>query len=139
MARFAHVSYERVERAVDACRGEQFSTEVVATSPCVGCSVANSVRKPFAKGSSVRPKAPLDLVHADLCTLPLQAESGNSSFALYTEGYLSGYGLPLKSSQPEAFRHFRVYAERIHKKTVSTFRTDNGGEEFVFVATSQRR
>ena len=68
--------------------------------------------------------------------MPTKSVNGNTSFALYTDdfsGYLSVYGLSLKSRQPDAFRLFRMYAERVHKRRISTLRTDNGGE---FMSTS---
>lgn len=98
---------------------------------CESCVLGKSTRKPFPTHTQST-KAPMDLVHSDLCG-PMQVESlgGARYVCMFTDDY-SRYGklylLKRKDEVLSKFKEYVEYAKRLHEKGPKIFRSDNGGE-----------
>ncbi|KAH9723491.1 hypothetical protein KPL70_007130 [Citrus sinensis] len=98
---------------------------------CEGCIYGKMHRLPFPK-NSWRAKAPLELVHADICG-PTRTLSLNNRryFILFVDDYTRMmwiYFLNEKSEAFSTFLQFKALAERQSGCKMKTLRTDRSGE-----------
>lgn len=83
---------------------------------CEICTIRKQARLTFQKGFSRRAKAPLELVHTDICA-PLEPISlgGNQYFITFIDDYsrkLWVYMLKEKSAMFYTFKQFKARVER---------------------------
>eukprot|EP00253_Pinus_taeda_P033571 PITA_33571 len=81
-------------------------------SLCKGCILGKQHRESFPTGKSIRAKAPLEIVHSDLCG-PIKTWV---------------YFLKNKSEVFETFQNFKALVETQSEMRVKVLRTDRGGE-----------
>ncbi|KAH9726202.1 hypothetical protein KPL70_008169 [Citrus sinensis] len=98
---------------------------------CEGCIYGKMHRLPFPKNSR-RAKAPLELVHADICG-PTRTLSLNNKryFIFFVDDYTRMMWIYFLSEKSEAFStflQFKALAERQSGCKMKTLRTDRGGE-----------
>ncbi|KAH9707133.1 hypothetical protein KPL70_012460 [Citrus sinensis] len=98
---------------------------------CEGCIYGKMHRLPFPK-NSWRAKAPLELVHADICG-PTRTLSLNNRryFILFVDDYTRMMWIYLLNEKAEAFSiflQFKALAERQSGWKMKTLRIDRGGE-----------
>jgi transposase InsO family protein len=98
---------------------------------CEGCIYGKMHRLPFPK-TAWRARAPLELVHADICG-PTRTPSLNNKryFLLFVDDYTRMmwiYFLDQKSEAFTFFLQFKALVERQSGYQMKTLRTDRGGE-----------
>ncbi|CAL2248910.1 unnamed protein product [Prunus armeniaca] len=98
---------------------------------CEGCIFGKFHRLPFSQ-STWEARAPLELVHADICG-STQTPSFNSKkyFLLFVDDYSKKmwvYFLEQKSEAFSFFKQFKAYGEKQSGYNMKTLRTDRGGE-----------
>eukprot|EP00253_Pinus_taeda_P008514 PITA_08514 len=101
-------------------------------SLCEGCILGKQHRESFPSGKSIRGKAPLEIIHSDLCG-PMQAASlaGNQYFLTFIDDFTRKtwiYFLKNKSEVFEKFRNFKALVENQSGLHIKVLRTDRGGE-----------
>eukprot|EP00253_Pinus_taeda_P036700 PITA_36700 len=101
-------------------------------SLCEGCILGKQHRESFSLGKSTRAKAPLEIIHSDLCGL-VQASSlgGNQYFLTFIDDFTRKtwvYFLKNKSEVFEKFRNFKALVENQSRLHIKVLRTDRGGE-----------
>ena len=85
-------------------------------SLCEGCILGKQQRESFPAGKSIREKAPLEIVHSDLCG-PMQTPSlaGNKYVLTFIDDYTRKtwvYFLNQKSEVFEKFCHFKTLIQK---------------------------
>eukprot|EP00253_Pinus_taeda_P019173 PITA_19173 len=101
-------------------------------SLCEGCILGKQHRESFPSGKSIREKAPLEIIHSDLCAL-MQAASlvGSQYFLTFIDDFTRNtwvYFLKNKSEVFEKFRNFKALVENQSGMHIKVLRTDRGGE-----------
>ena len=99
---------------------------------CEGCILDKQHKETFLEGKSVRKKAPLEIVHSDLCG-PTQTPSiGGTHYVLtFIDDYKRKPWAFLRKQKSEVFEHFRQYNDVVEKQSgyyIKVLRTDRGGE-----------
>ncbi|CAL1407138.1 unnamed protein product [Linum trigynum] len=98
---------------------------------CEGCIYGKMHRLPFPK-TSWRAKAPLELVHADICgPTRTQSLSGKRYFLLFVDHFtrmMWVFFLEQKSEAFPKFLQFQAVAEKESGHQIKTLRTDRGGD-----------
>eukprot|EP00253_Pinus_taeda_P025358 PITA_25358 len=99
---------------------------------CEGCILGKQNRESFPSGKSIRAKAPLEIVHSDVCG-PMQTPSlaGNQCFLTFIDDFTRKtwvYFLKKKSEMFENFRNFKKLVENQSGLHIKVLRTDRGGE-----------
>ena len=107
------------------------SIEQLARS-CERFILGKNHRDKFISGVSYREKAPLEIVHVDLCG-PMQIPSltGNVYFMSFIDDYSRKnwvYLLKQESQAFDVFKSFKAMAEKESNKFIKVFRLDGGGE-----------
>eukprot|EP00253_Pinus_taeda_P024602 PITA_24602 len=101
-------------------------------SLCEGFILEKQHRESFPSGKSIRAKAPLEIIHSDLCG-PMQAPSLASSqyFLAFIDDFTRKtwvYFLKNKSEVFEKFRNLKALVESQRRLHIKVLRTDRGGE-----------
>lgn len=99
---------------------------------CEGCILGKQHRESFPSGKSIRAKAPLEIVHSDVCG-PMQTPSlaGNQYFLTFIDDFTRKtwiYFLKNKSEVFEKFQNFKALMENQSGLHIKVLRTDRGGE-----------
>ena len=97
-----------------------------------GCILSKQHREIFPSGKSIREKAPLEIVHSDLCG-PMKTPSlaGSQYMLTFIDDYTRKtwvYFLKLKSEVFEKFCHFKALVENQSGKHIKVLRIDRGRE-----------
>jgi transposase InsO family protein len=102
------------------------------TSSCESCILGKYHREKFVSGVSYRAKAPLEIVHTDLCG-PMQTPS--LTRCVYFMTFINDlsrktwlYFLKQKSETFEAFKRLKYMVENESGRTIKILRSDRGGE-----------
>eukprot|EP00253_Pinus_taeda_P006913 PITA_06913 len=105
-----------------------------------GCILGKQHRENFPSGKSIRAKAPLEIVHSNVCG-PMQTPSlaGSQYFLTFINDFTRKncvYFLKNKSEVFEKFWNFKALVENQSRLHIKVLRTDRGGEyiskEFVW-------
>eukprot|EP00253_Pinus_taeda_P020270 PITA_20270 len=101
-------------------------------SLCEGCILEKQHRESFSSGKSIRAKAPLEIVHSDVCGL-MQTPSlaDNQYFLTFIDDFARKtwvYFLNNKSEVFEKFRNLKALVENQIGQRIKVLRTDRGGE-----------
>lgn len=99
---------------------------------CEGCILGKQHRESFLSGKSIRAKAPLEIVHSDVCG-PMQTPSlaGSQYFLTFIDDFTRKtwvYFLKNKSEVFEKFCNFKALVENQSGLHIKVLRTDRGGE-----------
>lgn len=99
---------------------------------CEGCILGKQHRESFPAGKSTRAKAPLEIIHSDLCG-PMQTPSigGSFYFLTFIDDYSRKqwvYFLKQKNEVFDLFRQFKNLVEKQSGYYIKVLRTDRGGE-----------
>lgn len=99
---------------------------------CEGCILGKQHKEGFPSGKSIREKAPLEIVHSDLCG-PMQTPSlaGSQYFLTFIDDFTRKtwvYFMKNKSEVFEKFRNFKALVENQSGLRIKFLRTDRGGE-----------
>ena len=99
---------------------------------CEGCILGKQHKESFPAGKSIRAKAPLEIVHSNVCG-PMQVPSlGRNRYVLtFIDDYTRKtwvYMLKQKSEVFEKFCHFKTLVEKQCGDYIKVLRTDRGGE-----------
>ena len=99
---------------------------------CEGRILGKQHRESFPSGKSIRAKAPLEIVHSDLCG-PMKTPSlaGSQYFVTFIDDFTRKtwvYFLKNKSEVFEKFRNFKALVENQSGLHTKALRTDRGGE-----------
>jgi hypothetical protein len=102
------------------------------TKICEGCILGKQHRNVFPSGKSWRERAPLELIHSDLCG-PMQTPSLGKSqyFITFIDDFSRKtwvYFLKYKSEAFEIFKQFKALVEKQSGHYIKVLRTDRGGE-----------
>jgi hypothetical protein len=101
-------------------------------SSCESCILGKHQKEKFVSRVSYRAKAPLEIVHMDLCG-PMQTPYliGSVYFMTFIDDFSRKtwlYLLKLKSEAFEAFKRFKSMDENDSGRTIKILRFDRGGE-----------
>lgn len=99
---------------------------------CEGCILGKQHRESFPSGKSIKAKAPLEIVHSDLCG-PMQTPSlaGSQYFLTFIDDFTRKtwvYFLKNKSEVFEKFQNFKAFVENQSGLHIKVLRTYRGGE-----------
>ena len=99
---------------------------------CENCVLAKQHRDPFPQGKARRARAPLEIIHSDVCG-PIDPKSlGNKRYFLtFIDDYsrrIWVYFLQEKSEVFETFQKFKTSVEKESGYFIKCLRTDRGGE-----------
>ena len=97
---------------------------------CEGCIYGKMHRLSFQK-TAWRARAPLELVHSDICESRTPSLNGSKYFLLFVDDYtrmMWVYFLKQKSEAFISFIHFKALVENQSGRKIKTLRTDRGGE-----------
>jgi len=87
-------------------------------SLCEGCIFGKQHRETFQAGKLVRAKAPLGIVHSDLCGQMQTPSIGGSDYLLtFIDDYIRNTWVYLLKKKSEVFEHFRQYKALVEKKS----------------------
>ncbi|MCO5571443.1 hypothetical protein L7F22_025183 [Adiantum nelumboides] len=118
---------------------EMYKTGMVADLPfimdlpdvCEACMMGKQHRQPFPQEAS-RAKAPLELVHTDLCgKMNTTALGGSSYFMTLIDNYSRRTWVYFLKGKDEAFAKFKEWHVLVEKETgnkLKKLRSDRGGE-----------
>jgi transposase InsO family protein len=102
---------------------------------CAACMLGKSHRAPFRPVTSAVTRAPLELIHVDVCgPFPVQSRGGASYFLVVVDDWTRYVWLASMSHKSQAFerlKQFQAWAEAAHSARglrLSRIRSDNGGE-----------
>ena len=98
---------------------------------CEWCIIGKQHRESFPIGKSYRGRAPLEIVHSDLCGYMQTPSIGNNLyFITFIDDYSRKtwvYFLKHKSEAFEVFKQFKVMVENKSEHYIKTLRIDRGG------------
>eukprot|EP01018_Ginkgo_biloba_P029752 Gb_40566 [translate_table: standard] len=99
---------------------------------CLGCALGKQHRDSFPVNKSWRAKAPLELVHADICGAMQTQSLGKNIYFLTFIDDLSRhtwiYFLKQKSEAFKFFKHYKTMVEKQSRYYLKVLRTNRGGE-----------
>eukprot|EP00253_Pinus_taeda_P035975 PITA_35975 len=101
-------------------------------SLCEGCILGKQHRESFPSRKSIRAKAPLEIIHSDVCG-PMKTPSlaGSLYILTFIDHFTRKtwvYFLKKKSEVFEKFRNFKALVENQSGLHIKVLRTDRGGE-----------
>ena len=130
--RFGHTSYAVLKEMQRNYLVHGLPTINEKSNECEACMLGKQHQQPFPHEASYRAKAPLELVHANLCgKMPTIALGGSSYFLLLVDDYSRKMWVYFLHSKEEAFEKFKVWLSLVQNesgKKLKKFRTDRGGE-----------
>ncbi|KAJ4764255.1 polyprotein [Rhynchospora pubera] len=99
---------------------------------CEACALGKIHRETFPKEKAWRAKAPLELVHTDICgPMSTNSHGGNRYFITFIDDFSRMcwvYFLRQKSEAFSIFKKFQRMVERQSGKLIKKLRSDRGGE-----------
>ena len=99
---------------------------------CEGCIFGKKHRESFLVGNSYREKAPLEIVHSDICVrMQTLSKGGNTYFITFIDDFSRKtwiYFLKHKSDALGCFQQFKSLVEKQSGYYIKVLRTDKGGE-----------
>lgn len=98
---------------------------------CETCRISKQRRRSFKSLGGIRSKAPLELLHMDVCSIPKVSISGHRYFLSITDDFsrkVVVYPLKSKDEVFDCFTRFQKRAERFLNRKVLSVRTDQGLE-----------
>ena len=99
---------------------------------CEGCALGKQHRDSFPHGKAWRAKAPLELIHTDVCgPMKTSTQVGNKYFLIFVDDYSRMtwvYFLRQKSEVFSIFKKFQAMVERQSGYLIKVLRSDRGGE-----------
>jgi len=99
-------------------------------SVCASCQMGKAKKLPF-NSSNRTSTSPLQLIHSNLWTSPVQSMSGYKYYALFVDDFSRFswiYPLHAKSDTFSAFVQFKALVENQFSTTIKQLQTDGGGE-----------
>jgi transposase InsO family protein len=144
-SRLGHASYDSVRKLFAQHMGKDTEkllrgsvvklTSSTSAPPCEGCHLGKSHRASLPKQSTTSSKAPLELVHMDLCgPFRVKSAGGARYWLLIVDDYCRYVYLhPMKekSEAPAIFKAYKAYAELHFKEQghlIKAVRVDGAGE-----------
>ena len=132
--RMGHLGYQNLEKLLSMAEGADVTEKQVKEASkgvCEECQEGKQVAQPFPD-SSRAVKAPLELVHTDVCgPLTTQARGGFRYFLTLTDHFTKYSAvIPLHSKEeaPRKLCQTILCWERMHSSKVKVIRSDNGKE-----------
>lgn len=98
---------------------------------CEPCLKGKNARQPFPKVSHFKTYDVLELIHSDVCSLPVESNSKFKYFVSFIDDFSKRamvYFMRQKSEVLSCFRKFKMLCENQTGKTIKCLRSDNGGE-----------
>jgi len=105
---------------------QNFNKEVI----CNSCQIGKSKRQPFSLSTRVSTQ-PLQLIHSDVWTSPVQSVSGYKFYVIFIDDYSRYtwfYPLVHKSEVFNSFIKFKQLAENQFSSNIKQLQSDGGGE-----------
>jgi hypothetical protein len=132
--RMGHLSYQNLEKLVSMAEGLGVNEKEVKEASkmvCEECQEGKQVAQPFPD-SSRAVKAPLELVHTDVCGPLTTTARGGKRYFLTVTDHFTKYSevVPLQSKEeaPRKFCQVLLCWELRHSSKVKVIRSDNGKE-----------
>ena len=130
--RYGHLHFGGLDLLQEKQMVKGLSSIEQPTCSCESCILEKHHREKFIYGVSCREKAPLEMVHTDLCG-PMQTPSlnGDFSFMTFIDDYSRKnwvYLLKHKSQGFDVFKSFKAMAEKESNRFIKVLRSDRGGE-----------
>ena len=97
---------------------------------CNDCLFGKQVRNSYYSGISRKPNV-LDLVHSDVCSMPVKSLGGAAYFISFIDDYsrkIWVYLMKRKGDAFDAFKSFHAFVTTQKGTKLKCLRTDNGGE-----------
>ena len=97
---------------------------------CKDCQFGKQVKKSYASNISCKANV-LDLVHSDVCSMPMKSMGGAMYFVTFIDDYsrkIWVYLLKWKSDVLDAFKKFHAFVTTQMDRKLKSLRANNGGE-----------
>ena len=130
--RYGHLHFDALNLLQKKNIVKGFPQILKPPSSCESCILAKQHRERFQVGGSYRARAPLELVHTDICG-PMQTPSlgGSIYFLAFIDDFSRKtwtYFLKQKSEAFEKFKEFKRLVENQSGHYTKILRSDRGGE-----------
>jgi Reverse transcriptase (RNA-dependent DNA polymerase)/gag-polypeptide of LTR copia-type/Integrase core domain/GAG-pre-integrase domain len=130
--RFGHLNYKALKliKVKEMVKG--LPSIELKPDTCEGCIFGKQHRATFPTGEAWRARAPLELIHTDICgKMQTPSQGQNWYFLIFVDDYTRMtwvYFLKEKSEAYEVFKKFKAMAENQCDCKIKILRSDRGGE-----------
>jgi hypothetical protein len=128
--RLGHPSLDIVNHVIKNTSLPVSSFDFNKNSTCVSCQLGKSKQQPFQASNHVS-KQPLELIHSDVWTSPIQSVSGYKYHVIFVDDFSRFtwiYPLNNKSEVLEHFVKFKLLVENQFTSKIKQLQSDGGGE-----------
>jgi hypothetical protein len=128
--RLGHPSLDVVNRVVKGKSLPVSNFDFNKSSACVSCQLGKSKKQPFSASTRVSLQ-PLELIHTDIWTSPVQSISGYKYHVIFVDDYSRFtwiYPLHNKSEMFANFVKFKLLVENQFSSKIKQIQSDGGGE-----------
>ena len=130
--RFGHLNFESLKNLQQKNMVYGLPTIQEVKQVCEGCALGKHHRESFPKENAWRAKAPLELVHTDVCRLmDTPTHGGNKYFLTFIDDFSRMtwvYFMRQKSDVFSIFKKFQSFVERQSGHLMKVLRSDRGRE-----------
>ena len=131
-ARLGHIGRESMRSMINKELVDGIPKIAIEKNTCSSCLLGKQARHPFPQATSFRAKRALELIHGDLCgpITPITPSKKRYIFVLIDDysRYMWSILLGEKGETFEKFKKFKAIVEQETGTTITTFRSDRGGE-----------
>ena len=131
--RFCHINLDYLKRMIkdELVSNVDLTEKDFSTNPiCKVCLESKACRLPY-KSSSFKAKHPLQLIHSDVCEMPVLSVDKCKYYVTFLDDFSHfavAYPIRSKSEVFDKFKHFLTYTEKQTGFSIKNLRTDNGTE-----------
>lgn len=130
--RLGHLNFQSLKNLQQKNMVYGLPTIEEAKEVCEGCALGKHHREAFPKEKAWRAKAPLELVHTDVCgPMDTTTHRGNKYFIIFIDDFSRMtwiYFMRQKSDVFSIFKKFQSFVERQSGYLIKVLRSDSGGE-----------
>ena len=108
-----------------------WSSDITSIRDCEACIKGKAHTIPYPSKATHRAEKVLELVHTDVCVMPVSSRDGHRYFVSFIDDYSRYamiYLLRKKSEAMRAFHHYKVLMEKQTDMDIKSLRSDGGGE-----------
>lgn len=131
-ARFAQVSSDCIKRLITKKVVDVLKLDApFKTNPCQSCIIEKRTKDPVPKGKAERSKSSSNLVHSDICTMPVESLGGSEYFVTFIDGCTRFSWTYTMKSKSEILSKSKVWLALVTNQwgqKLISLRSDCGGE-----------
>lgn len=130
--RFCHLNFQGLKLVKERGMVNGLPNIEATTEVCEECVMGKQYQNSFPRRSTWKAKAPLEIVHTDICgKMPTPSLSHHRYFLTFIDDYSRMtwvYFLKEKSETFTIFKQFKTLVEKQSGCSIKTIRSDRGGE-----------